>query len=101
VVDFRNIVTMKKNNVPLFLDLSNAVPETSQPVSEQALLNTAFQVARGALAAGADGIMIRAHAHPAMAVASEGYCYPVSALEPILEGLAAFKRLLDQNDALQ
>ncbi|MFO7721712.1 MAG: hypothetical protein R6V49_00670 [Bacteroidales bacterium] len=101
VVDFRNIVTMSRNNVPLFLDLSNGIPETTGPVSEQAMLNTAFQLAKGALAAGADGIMITAHAHPAMATASEGYCYPVSILEPILEGLASFKQLLNRDEAMQ
>jgi 2-dehydro-3-deoxyphosphooctonate aldolase (KDO 8-P synthase) len=94
VVDFRNMQPMLKNNVPVFLDLSNTVAYPPTETKESDLLQRAFILGKGAVAAGASGIVIDAHSHPAIARESSGYCFHVPALEPLLKELAEMKKMV-------
>jgi len=97
VVDFRNMQPMLKNNVPVLLDLSNTVAFPPAETKESDLLQRALILGRGAIAAGASGIVIDAHSHPAIARESSGYCFNVSELEPLLEELAEIKKMVTKN----
>lgn len=97
VVDFRNMLKMLKNHVPVLLDLSNTVdPGPAHPLEDD-LLEKALVLGKAAVAAGAAGITLDAHANTAIARASAGYCFQVSAIEPIIKELAHLKKCLHQH----
>lgn len=92
VVDFRNIFLLLKNNLPLFLDLSNTISVSDDITKETEILHHAALLGKAALAAGVCGIILDAHAHPAIARESAGYCFQTSKLEPLLTALVSFKK---------
>ena len=94
VMDLRNLMIMIKNNLPVMIDLSNVVAAGQPAISENDALQTALVLGKASLAAGAAGFIIDAHARPAMARSSAGYCFQASALEPLLSELAVFKKTL-------
>lgn len=94
VMDLRNLMVMLKNNVPVMIDLSNIVASGHPVLSEQDALQTALVLGRASLAAGAAGFIIDAHANPAIARSSAGYCFQVNSLEPVLSELADLKMTL-------
>lgn len=98
IVDIRNIMTMKRNNVPVFADLSNTVPDAGNTLSEQEALQTATVLGRAAIAAGASGIILDVHTNPAMTKKPEGYCFQVSSIASMLSELSDLRKRLTKSD---
>jgi 2-dehydro-3-deoxyphosphooctonate aldolase (KDO 8-P synthase) len=94
VVDFRNMMVMLKNNAPVLIDLSNTVALRNPEIQEYDALQTALTLGKAAIATGACGVVLDAHSRPAIARASAGYCFQVTALESVIMELADFKRTL-------
>lgn len=94
VVDFRNMMVMIKNNAPVLIDLSNTVAHRNADISEAEAIQTALTMGKAAIAAGASGIVLDAHARPAIARSSAGFCFQASSIEPIILELSEMRKTL-------
>lgn len=93
VVDFRNIMEMSRNNVPVLIDLSSAIAAKVSGMSEQEALQTAMVIGKAAIAAGVRGIILDVHSNPAMTKKPEGYCFRVSAIAHLLDELSKTQKM--------
>lgn len=93
VVDYRNIMAMSRNNVPVLIDLSSAIAAKASGLSEQDALQTAEILGKAAIAAGVKGIILDLHSNPAMTKKPEGYCFKVSAITSLLEELSRTRKM--------
>ena len=92
VVDFRNIPTMKLNNVPVVMDCTHSLQQPNQNSGitggNPQLIET---IAKAAIATGADGIFIETHPKPSIAKSDGANMLPLHLLENLIEKLVRIR----------
>ncbi len=88
VVDMRGIPEMKKNNVPVVMDITHSLQQPNQSSGvtggKPELITT---IARAAIASGADGIFIETHPEPSKALSDGANMLRLDLLEELLISL--------------
>ncbi len=96
VVDYRNIVEMQTNNVPVILDVTHSLqqPNTKSGVTggRPDLIET---IARAGIAAGADGIFLETHPNPGEAKSDGANMLKLDLLEDLLIKLSYIKVIVN------
>lgn len=95
VVDVRSIPIMRSFGCPVVIDASHSVQKPGGAGSISG--GDAGQIptiARAALAAGADGLFLEVHEHPAQALSDKFNSFPLAELKPLLKSLARLVRAL-------
>ena len=95
VVDFRNIYTMKKFNVPVVLDVTHSLQQPNQSAGVSGgnpeMIET---IAKAGIAAGVDGIFIETHPEPSIAKSDGSNMLRLDLLESLLEKLCRLRAVL-------
>lgn len=96
VVDMRNIPVMKKNNVPVIVDITHSLqqPNRSEGVTggQPEMIET---IALSALAAGADGIFMETHPDPAKALSDGANMLHLSRVREIVEKMTLLRETMN------
>ncbi|NLA48067.1 MAG: 3-deoxy-8-phosphooctulonate synthase, partial [Bacteroidales bacterium] len=97
VVDFRNIPEMKKNKVPVIVDITHSLQQPNQVSGvsggRPGMIET---IGRAAIAAGADGIFIETHPDPASAKSDGENMLKLDDMENILKQLITIKNAMNR-----
>src|SRR5690606_35691077 len=92
VVDYRNIPWMQAHGVPVVMDCTHSLQQPNQTSGvtggNPQLIGT---IAKAAIAAGADGLFIETHPHPASAKSDGANMLQLDLLEPLLKQLLRIK----------
>jgi 2-dehydro-3-deoxyphosphooctonate aldolase (KDO 8-P synthase) len=95
VVDYRNIYEMKKNNVPVILDVTHSLQQPNQPGGvtggRPELISL---IAKAGIATGADGLFIETHPDPANAKSDGANMLRLDLLEELLAGLLKIQKAI-------
>lgn len=95
VVDYRNIIDMKKTNVPVVMDCTHSLQQPNQTSGvtggKPELIET---IARAAIAVGADGLFIETHPRPGEAKSDGANMLALDLLEPLLERLIKIRKAI-------
>ncbi len=95
VVDYRNIVAMKKFNVPVVMDCTHSLQQPNQSSGvtggNPALIAT---IARAAIATGADGLFIETHPDPSRALSDGANMLKLDLLEDLLQQLVKIRKTI-------
>jgi 2-dehydro-3-deoxyphosphooctonate aldolase (KDO 8-P synthase) len=95
VVDMRGIPEMKKNNVPVILDVTHSLQQPNQASGvtggKPEMITT---IARAGMAAGADGIFIETHPDPSKALSDGANMLRLDLLEELLTSLCKIKKAI-------
>lgn len=95
IVDYRNIPWMKAHGVPVIMDCTHSLQQPNQSSGvtggNPELIET---IAKAAIAAGADGLFIETHPHPASAKSDGANMLQLDLLEPLLEKLVRLRQAL-------
>jgi 2-dehydro-3-deoxyphosphooctonate aldolase (KDO 8-P synthase) len=93
VVDYRGIPEMKKNKVPVILDITHSLQQPNQPGGvtggRPELIAT---IAKAGIAVGADGIFVETHPNPAMAKSDGANMLHLNNLESLLVDLIRIRK---------
>lgn len=96
IVDFRNIPIMKKNNVPVIMDITHSLQQPNQESGvsggQPEMIGT---IGRAAIAAGADGIFIETHPDPSVARSDGANMLKMSLMEDLLIKLTALRKTIN------
>lgn len=96
VVDFRNIVEMQKNKVPVILDVTHSLQQPNQPggvTGGQPEMIT--MLAKAGIAAGADGIFLETHPNPDKALSDGATMLQLNKLPSLLRELVKIKKAVN------
>lgn len=95
VVDYRNIVEMKKNHVPVIMDCTHSLQKPNQSGGitggDPAMIET---IAKAAIAVGADGLFIETHPSPSTAKSDGANMLHLNLLEELLTKLVAIRKAI-------
>lgn len=95
VVDYRNIVEMKKNQVPVIMDCTHSLQKPNQSGGitggDPAMIET---IAKAAIAVGADGLFIETHPSPSTAKSDGANMLHLDLLEELLTKLVAIRKAI-------
>ncbi|MFT4734361.1 MAG: 2-dehydro-3-deoxyphosphooctonate aldolase (KDO 8-P synthase), partial [Arcticibacterium sp.] len=95
VVDYRNIIDMKKFNVPVIMDCTHSLQRPNQTSGvtggNPELIGT---IAKAAIAVGADGLFIETHPDPANAKSDGANMLHLDNLEKLLEELVRIRQVV-------
>jgi 2-dehydro-3-deoxyphosphooctonate aldolase (KDO 8-P synthase) len=98
VVDFRNLIWMRENDVPVVMDCTHSLQQPNQSSGvtggQPALIES---IARAAIAVGADGLFMETHPNPAVAKSDGANMLPLERMKGVLEGLVRIKQALVSN----
>ncbi len=95
VVDFRSIPIMKKNNVPVVLDVTHSLQRPNQNSGVTGGMPEMIEtIAKAGIAAGADGIFIETHPEPAAAKSDGANMLKLDLLENLLTKLVKIRQAL-------
>jgi len=95
VVDIRSIPIMKSFGCPVIIDASHSVQKPGQRGTASGGESGFIPViARAAVAAGADGVFLEVHDHPARAKSDRDNALALDRLEELWAGLLALKKAL-------
>ncbi len=93
VVDYRGIVEMKKNNVPVVLDITHSLQQPNQASGVSGgrpdLIET---IAKAGVAAGVDGIFIETHPDPENAKSDGSNMLHLDLFESLIEKLVKIRK---------
>jgi len=96
VVDFRNIIVMQNNGVPVIMDITHSLqhPNQEKGVSggDPEMIET---IGRAAISVGADGIFIETHPDPASARSDGANMLPLSKMERLLYMLTELRKTIN------
>jgi 2-dehydro-3-deoxyphosphooctonate aldolase (KDO 8-P synthase) len=96
VVDFRNIPVMKKNDVPVIMDITHSLQQPNQEKGvsggDPEMIET---IGRAAISVGADGIFIETHPDPASARSDGANMLPLSKMERLLFMLTELRKTIN------
>jgi 2-dehydro-3-deoxyphosphooctonate aldolase (KDO 8-P synthase) len=96
VVDFRNIPEMKKNGVPVIMDITHSLQQPNQESGisggNPVMIET---IAKAAISVGADGIFIETHPNPAVAKSDGANMLPLSGMDSLLNKLVALRKTIN------
>lgn len=99
VVDFRNIIQMQENKVPVVMDITHSLqkPNQYQGVSggDPTMIET---IARAAISIGTEGLFIETHPNPQEAKSDGSNMLPLSQIEGLLTKLIVLKEAVCQID---
>ncbi len=97
VVDFRNIPEMKKNEVPVIVDITHSLQQPNQPSGVSGGKPEMIEIiGRAAIAAGADGIFIETHPDPAIAKSDGNNMLKLEKMENLLRKLIIIKSAVNK-----
>ena len=95
VVDYRNIYEMKKNNVPVILDVTHSLQQPNQSGGitggRPELISL---IAKAGIAVGADGLFIETHPDPANAKSDGANMLRLELLEELLTQLLLIRKAI-------
>jgi len=95
VVDFRNLPTMRRFEVPVVMDVTHSLQQPNQASGvtggQPALIET---IAKAAIAVGADGLFIETHPTPATALSDGANMLPLDQLEALLIKLTRVRQAI-------
>ncbi|NVN94918.1 MAG: 3-deoxy-8-phosphooctulonate synthase [Bacteroidetes bacterium] len=93
IVDFRSIVEMQKNEVPVIVDITHSLQQPNQSSGvtggQPEMIAT---IAKAAIATGADGIFVETHPNPAIAKSDGANMLPLNQLEGLIEVLVKIRK---------
>lgn len=93
IVDYRNIVEMKKNDVPVIMDCTHSLQKPNQSGGvtggDPDMIET---IAKAAIAVGADGLFIETHPNPSVAKSDGANMLQLDYLEELLTKLVAIRK---------
>jgi 2-dehydro-3-deoxyphosphooctonate aldolase (KDO 8-P synthase) len=93
IVDFRSIVEMQKNNVPVIVDITHSLQQPNQSGGvtggQPEMIAT---IGKAAIATGADGIFVETHPNPAVAKSDGANMLPLHQLEGLMEVLVRIRK---------
>jgi 2-dehydro-3-deoxyphosphooctonate aldolase (KDO 8-P synthase) len=96
VVDFRNIPEMKKNNVPVIVDITHSLQQPNQASGVSGGNPAMIEViGRAAIAAGADGVFIETHPDPSSAKSDGENMLKLDKMEDLLIQLIKIKNAVN------
>jgi len=96
VVDFRNIPEMKKNEVPVIVDITHSLQKPNQPSGVSGGDPGMIELlGRTAIASGADGIFIETHPEPATAKSDGENMLKLDRMEDLLVQLIKIKNAVN------
>lgn len=97
IVDFRNIPIMKRNNVPVILDVTHSLqqPNQKQGVTggQPDMITT---LAKAGIAAGSDGIFLETHPNPAIAKSDGANMLKLDDLEALISKLIPIYQMINE-----
>ena len=95
VVDFRGVPTMRKNGVPVIVDITHSLQQPNQSAGVTGgrpdMIET---IGRAAIAVGADGIFMETHPDPARAKSDGANMLRLDLAEKLLEHLTAIRKTI-------
>lgn len=95
IVDMRNIPEMKKNNIPVIMDITHSLqqPNQSDGISggNPEMIET---IGRSAIAAGADGIFIETHPDPGTALSDSANMLNLKLLDKLIYHLSEIRKTI-------
>lgn len=95
VVDFRGIPTMKKNNVPVVLDVTHSLQQPNQTGGVTGGMPEMIEtLAKCGIAAGADGLFMETHPEPAKALSDGANMLALDKMPGLLKKLKKIKTAL-------
>lgn len=96
VVDFRSVPTMRRNGVPVVVDITHSLQQPNQPTGitggRPDMIET---LGRAAIATGADGIFMETHPDPAHAKSDGANMLPLDQAGQLLEHLVAIRQTIN------
>ncbi|MDR2449038.1 MAG: 3-deoxy-8-phosphooctulonate synthase [Prevotellaceae bacterium] len=93
VVDFRGIVEMKQNGVPVVLDVTHSLQQPNQQSGVTGGKPTLIEtLAKAGIAVGVDGLFLETHPYPAEALSDGANMLPLDEMESLLEHLLPLHR---------
>ena len=88
IVDFRNLVKMRKNKEALIVqDITHALQQPNKGSQTDGLRSLIPTIARAAVAVGIDGLFLEVHNDPVNALSDASTQWPLKSLKPLLEEL--------------
>ena len=94
VVDFRSVPIMKRNNVPVVVDITHSLQKPNQPSGisggDPEMIET---IGRAAVANCCDGIFLETHPDPKNAKSDGANMLPLDLVEPLLKRLVAIDHI--------
>ena len=94
VVDFRSVPIMKRNEVPVVVDITHSLQKPNQPNGisggDPEMIET---IGRAAVANGCDGVFIETHPDPKNAKSDGDNMLPLDKVEALLNRLVAISRV--------
>jgi len=95
VVDYRNIPEMQRCNVPVVVDVTHSLQQPNQAAGVAGGHPEFIElIAKAAIAAGADGIFLETHPHPAVAKSDGANMLKLDLLEELLTKLVRIRKAL-------
>ncbi len=95
VVDYRNIIEMQKNGVPVVLDITHSLQQPNQASGvtggNPEMIET---IARAGIAVGTDGIFLETHPHPELAKSDGANMLHLDLLEDLLTKLVKIRKAI-------
>jgi 2-dehydro-3-deoxyphosphooctonate aldolase (KDO 8-P synthase) len=102
VVDFRNLPTMRRFEVPVVMDVTHSLQQPNQASGvtggQPALIET---IAKAAIAVGADGLFIETHPTPATALSDGANMLPLDQLEALLVNLTRVRQAIQDRGEVE
>ncbi|WP_216680355.1 3-deoxy-8-phosphooctulonate synthase [Hymenobacter siberiensis] len=102
VVDFRNLPTMRRFEVPVVMDVTHSLQQPNQASGvtggQPALIET---IAKAAIAVGADGLFIETHPTPATALSDGANMLPLDQLEALLQKLTRVRQAIQDRGEVE
>ncbi|GAB3587094.1 3-deoxy-8-phosphooctulonate synthase [Hymenobacter daeguensis] len=102
VVDFRNLPTMRRFEVPVVMDVTHSLQQPNQASGvtggQPALIET---IAKAAIAVGADGLFIETHPTPATALSDGANMLPLDQLEALLMKLTRVRQAIQDRGEVE
>jgi 2-dehydro-3-deoxyphosphooctonate aldolase (KDO 8-P synthase) len=96
IVDFRNVIEMKKTGCPVVTDVTHSLQQPNQlsgiSGGKPELIET---IARAAVVVGSDGIFMETHPNPRNAKSDGANMLEINMLEPLLSRLVAIRQLIN------
>ncbi len=96
IVDFRGIVEMQKNDVPVIVDITHSLQQPNQSTGvsggQPEMIAT---IAKASIACGADGIFVETHPNPAIAKSDGANMLPLHQLEELLKVLVKIRKAVN------
>ena len=99
VVDFRNIPIMKRNGVPVIMDITHSLQQPNQASGvsggQPEMIET---IGKAAISVGADGIFIETHPDPAKARSDGANMLKLNNLDALLSRLVSIRKAVNAFD---